>query len=201
MDRRTILKYTAYLTGYAVAAPLGSALLSGCKAEPKAPDFNPAFFTGDAWQNLSAMIDTMLPATKTPGAVEVGVPQFIDLLLSVYSLPEDQERIRKGMNEWLASVQTAQGKAYHELDADTQLSLLNELDKTAKTEAEALLELDISAEEATARFPWWLSVKSMAIGGYFSSAKVATEVLVYDPVPGPYQGCIPFSSVGASYSL
>jgi hypothetical protein len=34
-------------------------------------------------------------------------------------------------------------------------------------------------------------VKSLTLFGYFTSQKIYTEVLRYDPVPGAYIGCVP----------
>ena len=201
MDRRDVLKYTAYLTGYAVTASLSSAILSGCTPEPTAPSYAPVFFTEEEFGGISALAEAMLPKTSTPGAGEVGVPAFIDVVLGKYTEAEDQQRIRTGLNSWLSGVATAAGKAYTELAAEEQNRLLNELDSSSKLAAEELAEQQLSPEEARSKAPWWLDMKSLMIGGYFSSEKVGTEVLAYDPVPGSYQGCIPLADVGSSWSL
>ena len=36
-------------------------------------------------------------------------------------------------------------------------------------------------------------MKSLTLMGYFTSEKIAKEVLVYDPVPGTYIGCMPYN--------
>ena len=46
--------------------------------------------------------------------------------------------------------------------------------------------LDLTDDEEDALQPWWLGLKSMLIGSYFSSEQIGLEVLAYDPVPGPY---------------
>lgn len=201
MDRRDVLKYTAYLTGYAVTGSLSSAILSGCTPEPTAPSYVPVFFTAEEFGGISALAETMLPQTSTPGAGEVGVPAFVDVVLGKYTEAEDQQRIRTGLNSWLSGVATAAGKAYTELAAEEQNRLLNELDSSSKLAAEELAEQQLSPEEARSKAPWWLDMKSLMIGGYFSSEKVGTEILAYDPVPGSYQGCIPLADVGSSWSL
>eukprot|EP00903_Cladosiphon_okamuranus_P000602 g600.t1 len=150
---------------------------------------------------ISALAEAMLPKTSTPGAGEVGVPAFVDVVLGKYTEAEDQQRIRTGLNSWLSGVATAAGKAYTELAAEEQNRLLNELDSSSKLAAEELAEQQLSPEEARSKAPWWLDMKSLMIGGYFSSEKVGTEVLAYDPVPGSYQGCIPLADVGSSWSL
>lgn len=213
MNRRALLKYTAYLTGYAVTAPLTSAILSGCKAEEPTIDFTPAFFTSDEYENVAAMVNTMLPPTSTPGAKELGVPQFIDLVLSIYTEEKDMVKIRTGLNTWTQTAAQEAGKPYYELKPEEQLDLLNKLDAEARQQADELTELGqnrilqgmpkdpTTLEDEEDKAPWWLMLKDLAIGGYYSSEKIGTEVLAYDPVPGPYQGCIPLEDVGKTWSL
>ncbi len=196
MDRRDVLKYTAYLTGYAVTAPLTSAILSGCKSEPATAEVTTKFFSAEEFPSIEAMINTMLPKTDTPGAVELGVPSFVDIVLADYTEEEDQQKLQKGLSAWLSEVSNAKGSSYAELSAEDQLRLLNELDASSKKAAEELDDLDLDKEEKEDRAPWWFDLKSMVIGGYYSSEYIGTEVLVYDPVPGAYQGCISLSDMG-----
>jgi hypothetical protein len=201
MKRREILRYTAYFTGYAVTAPLTSAILSGCKAEPAAPDYAPVFLSEEAFKNVSALIDVMLPATATPGAKELGVPQFVDLVLQTYSEDKTRQKIQSGLTSWTGAIAQQQGKPYHELAPAEQLRLLNELDATARTQDEKLAGPELSADEKEDLAPWWFMLKDLVIGGYFSTQKMGTEVLAYDPVPGVYEGCIPLASGQANWSL
>ena len=49
---------------------------------------------------------------------------------------------------------------------------------------------------------FYRSLKSMVLWGYLSSEQIGTEVLVYDPVPGEYDGDYPLSETGGrSWSL
>lgn len=201
MDRRAILKYTAYVTGYAITAPLTSAFLSGCKAEPAAPDYVPSFLSEATYLNLQAVVNTLLPPTSTPGAVEIGVPAFMDLVLDKYTEEKDRQKMMAGFETWLTTVQSAAGTPYHALAAAEQLRLLNALDQEAIATAESLEGQTLDAEELETLQPWWLEMKALAINGYFASEKIGTEVLAYAPVPGPYQGCIPLSEVGKAWSL
>ncbi|RMF04831.1 MAG: gluconate 2-dehydrogenase subunit 3 family protein [Bacteroidetes bacterium] len=206
MDRRSLLKYTAYIMGYAVAAPFTSAILSGCQAEAPATgeSYTPQALTAAEFAALSAMADTMLPATSTPSASELGVPAFVDLQLARYAEPEDKQRIYGGFKDWLAQIQMSFGKAYAELPAEQQLRLLNTLDKESIAAAEELdYRADIPDADKSDFEPWWLSLKSMIIGSYFSTELIGTQVLAYKPVPGPYQGCIPLEEAtgGKAWSL
>lgn len=203
MKRREILKYTAYATGAALAAPLTSAILSGCTAEPTAPGFVPAVFSAEDFQDLSAMLETMLPETDTPGAISLGIPAFVDKVLATYSEEKTQLKIKKGLARWRARTAEAEGKVFAKLEGDRQLTLLNELDvdsKAAQAEVDAADE-GMTNDEKEEKEPWWLALKSIAIGGYYSSEHIGLEVLNYNQVPGPYQGCVPLAEVGKQWSL
>lgn len=204
MNRRDILKYTAYATGFAVTGSLASALLSGCKADPTASTtgYQPSFFTETEYTTIAEMSETMLPATQTPGAKELGVPEFIDLLLTDFTDTEDQQRWRKGIGEFMAEAEKATGKAFNDLGAEEKLAYLNQVDVAAKATGEAIDKEPLTSDEKNDRFPFFLLFKSAAIAGYFSSEKIGMEVLAYDPVPGQYAGCIPLTENGGkSWSL
>jgi len=131
MNRREILKYTSLSFGLVAAGGAMSALLSGCKVEPKL-NFTPEFLSVDEVQSLTSMVDIIFPKTSTPSASEVGVTEFIDATLA----------------------------------------------NVADVEGDNLLS------------DFWKGIKGDTYFGYFSSEKVAKEVLVYLPVPGPYVGCV-----------
>lgn len=205
MTRREVLKYTAYFTGYAVSGSLVSALVSGCRAEPQAPPYKPIFFTPEEYAFLEGLADTTLPATDTPGAKEVGVPAFIDDIVGNIFKPASQELFRTRLAALATDCQSKTGKPFGELDAEARLTYLNGVDVAAKAEAENLETLPPPADEneAEARWPFWLQCKEFIIGGYFSSQKVGTELLAYDPVPGQYIGCMPLAEAtgGKNWAL
>ncbi len=196
MKRRDVLKYTAYATGFAVSGALSSALLSGCKAEPTTGGFTPSFLSEEEYLTIAEMAETMLPATATPGAKELGVPEFIDLVLGTYTSAGDQERFQTGLAGFMADVQAEHGKAYTALSAEEKLAHLNKVDAEAKAEGERIDLMPITSDEKDDLFPFLLTFKGIALGGYFSSEFIGTEILAYDPVPGAYMGCIPLEENG-----
>ena len=74
MERRQLLRYTAYFTGAAVGAPLMSTLLSGCKTDTMAEAVDQlSFFSGEEFSLVKKVIDTIIPKTDSPSATDVGV--------------------------------------------------------------------------------------------------------------------------------
>lgn len=201
MERRELLRYTAYLTGYAVTAPIASAILSGCQADAPAQEvggYAPVFFAGSAYAVMCAMAETMLPRTNTPGAADVGVPQFADVVIGTFTEEKHKKRIRAGFDNWLAK-----HNDFADLSAEAQLEQLDALDTEAKAEMEKIDAMeDLTDDEKDERQPWWIDVKSVMLAGFFSSEQIGTEHLAYDPVPGEYKPCMPLEeTAGKAWSL
>jgi len=191
MNRRDALKYTAVSLGYALTATTASAILSGCQADT-ASDWTPSTLSEGQAKALSAIGDTLLPATESsPGASDVHVHRFIDELYTNWASEETRSK-------WLADFDALHAEldasretpAFDKLSEEDQYQVLNDMNTRA-----------LSKEERTETEQFYRELKSTIIGAYFSSKEVGTEVLAYDPIPGVYQGCIPYDEVGAAWSL
>ena len=156
-----------------------SALLSGCKVEPKL-NFTPEFLSIDEIHNLTSMVDIIFPKTSTPSASEVGVPEFMDGMLANVADVEAKERFKAGMLKFNEKVQAEHGGTYASLDENAKKDFLTKLDADAFSEEKAI-------DEVLADY--WKGIKGNTYFGYFSSEKVAKEVLVY-PYQGKYEGCV-----------
>lgn len=191
MNRRDALKYTAVSLGYALTATTASAILSGCQADTST-DWVPATLSEEQAKALAAISDTLLPATESsPGASDVYVHRFIDELYTNWASEETRSR-------WLADFEALHAEldssrdvpAFDKLSSEDQYAALNEMNTRA-----------LSEEKPSETEQFYRELKSTIIGAYFSSKEVGTEVLAYDPIPGAYQGCIPYEDVGATWSL
>jgi hypothetical protein len=47
---------------------------------------------------------------------------------------------------------------------------------------------------------FFAALKELVVVGYYTSEPGATRELRYEPVPGTYQGCLPFSTLGRASS-
>lgn len=176
------------MTGYAVSASLMTAYLQGCQPAAPSLDWEPGFLNADQAKQLAAAVDAIFPKTDTPSASEVGVHQFIDLMLTDCADEEEQNGFVAGLAQLDEDSKAAYGKAYAACSADQQLELLNKMNQEA-------------GSAQTGERPFILTLKQMVLMGYFTSEEVGTNVLAYDPIPGNYDGCIPLSDVGATWAL
>nr|WP_290932663.1 gluconate 2-dehydrogenase subunit 3 family protein [Haliscomenobacter sp.] len=86
MNRRELLKSSGLFVGYAVSSATLTSLFISCQAEAKVNlDWNPVFLSKEQANTLAEITETILPKTKTPGAKELAVPQFIDKMLKEVS--------------------------------------------------------------------------------------------------------------------
>jgi gluconate 2-dehydrogenase gamma chain len=186
INRREALRRTAMLMGGALSAPAIMGVLKGCKAEPTV-NWKPEFFSAKEAPLISQVAEIIIPKTDTPGAIEAGVPGFIDKMLKDVYSPEEQGRFMDAMRAFNERAEKETGDTFIDLDGKEQTAFVNKLHKEA---VEA-----VRADPKQPR-PFIMLMKELTMLGFFTSEAGATQVLQYMPVPGAYKGCIPLSEAG-----
>ena len=182
LERRAMLKRAAWILGGAISAPAALAILQGCSAKdaPAAADWQPRFFKGDEAKVLTAMADIIIPKTDTSGALEAGVPAFIDSVLADVYDTDAQARFHAGCAEFSAA--RSDGKTFLEQDRAAQTVTV----KRALTDA--------LAADAQPR-PFILVARELTLLGFYTSKPGITENMDYQAVPTAYHGCVPVSQM------
>ncbi|MCW5909631.1 MAG: gluconate 2-dehydrogenase subunit 3 family protein [Cyclobacteriaceae bacterium] len=199
MDRREAIQKASLILGYAITGPTLAGVLSGCKATPEA-GFKSVFFSNEQGVLIETLAEIIIPKTNTPGAKEAGVPQFIDTLIANVYSKEQQEKFVADVVAFDAGAKETFGVAFVGCTPEEQVQYF----ETHYTKA---------ISEATEGGPtgWWnagsggdkpfvLKVKELVLVGYFTSEPGATQALQYNPVPGPFKGCVPFAEVGKAWA-
>jgi hypothetical protein len=183
MNRREWLKCMSALAAGVVAGPSLLAVFDAHAASLK-PDAAPRFFSSAQSAVIMPVVDIVIPRTDTPGAVDAGVPVFIDQMFKdVYAKP-DQERYLKA----LAAFEQAGGKPFLQLD-DAQRKAL-----VTKLHGDALAASDHDKMAPAADFV--MMTKKLTMLGFFMSEPGCTQVLQYIAIPGGYKADIPLSEAG-----
>jgi hypothetical protein len=183
MNRREWLKSMSALAIGAIAGPSLFAVFDA-HAESQKPDAKPQFFDPAQYSLVGAVSQIIIPRTDTPGAVEAGVPLFIDQLFkAVYAKP-DQARYLTAM----AAFDKAGGKPFMQLDDAQRKALVTRL------HAEALAVPKGGKPAPAADFV--LMSKKLTMLGFFLSQPGCTQVLQYDPVPAAWKADIPLAQAG-----
>jgi hypothetical protein len=178
MDRREAISRVAFLLGGTV---VGADLLVSCA--PKAKKEN-MLFDQDQVSFLDEVGDTILPATKTPGAKAANIGNFMALMVQDCYSVENQEIFLKGIGQINEASHKNYGKDFMNLDAPQRTALLTRLDK----EQRDYMRHKKWKEPAH----YFRMMKELTLLGYFTSEVGATKALRYVAVPGRYDGCISY---------
>src|SRR4051812_14639761 len=195
MDRRELLKQVAFIMGGAISAPAIVGVLSGCSPKHDAKSqltWKPQFLNAAQAAVVTAVADIIIPRTNTPGASDVGVPAFIDVMLKDVYPAEDQQRFLTGLQELDDEASKTKGNSFVELDAKEQEAIVRKYhDAAMNSEREAR-----ATSKPHLKRPFVLMTKELTMLGYFTSQVGATEVLQYSAVPGSFHGCVPLARAG-----
>jgi hypothetical protein len=173
-DRRSLLKIFGAI-GATCAYPFASDELHGQTAaehqhSAMAPQAvpQPRFFNQSDFAAISRIADLIIPRTDTPGAVDAGVPAYIDL---VVARSTDQQLVVADGLRWLdAEADRMAGKKFLDLSEGQQLSILEPLCEAA----------DSSSGLARGRNVQFFSlIKSLTADGYYTSRIGLIEELQY----------------------
>lgn len=126
---------------------------------------------------VTALADTILPKTDTPGAVEVGVPAFVDLLFAEWYPDPERRQLLGGLDAWDARCRESRGKAFAELDPAGRASWLTQVDAATGP---------AGTPEAA-----YASLKSSIVFGFLTSRPIAEMQRTTPIIPGRFDGCVP----------
>jgi gluconate 2-dehydrogenase gamma chain len=190
MNRREALKRVAWLMGGTLSASAILGIQKGYSANPSAGSKLPILTPPQA-AVVSAVAEIMIPRTDTPGAIDVGVPGFIDLMLRDVYAQKDRERYLAGLADFDAAAQAEQGRKFVALEPAQQVALVRKFHATAVEE-----ERRLTRPQRDLQRPFILMTKELTLLGFFTSRVGATQVLQYVAVPGSYHACIPLEQAG-----
>jgi hypothetical protein len=128
---------------------------------------------------VRALADTILPRTDTPGALDVGAPEFFDLLLAEWYSDSDKDALVRGLDTLTEKCRAERGKPTAELDPDARLAFALSMDGKRG-------ELS-SPEGAYAR------MKENLVFAFLTSEPISKLTSTTPIRPGRFDGCIPVS--------
>ncbi len=164
-DRRGLLKILGAI-GATCAYPAPGDELFGQTVEHQhnaapAASPSPRYFNERDFRTISRISDLIIPKTDTPGAVDAGVPEYIDRVVSANG--EQQALVADGLR-WL----DAQHGPFLELSDAQQLAILEPLCRAAD-------EKKLAARNVK----FFALMKNLTADGYFTSRPGLIEELGY----------------------
>lgn len=184
INRREAIRRVAIIMGGALSTSAIAGVLQGCTAKGDI-HWKPIFFSEKQAAIVTVVAERILPKTNTPGAIDAGVPEFIDsMLLDIYR-DEEQLRFVAGLDRLENDSQVVYGHAFTELKPQQQDELLKKYAKEAEEKR------SVSDKEKT----FFFDIKQLTMLGFFTSEIGARQFLHFERVPGRYDGCVPLEKI------
>lgn len=201
MDRRDAVKYISILLGGTVIG--AEAFLTGCR--PKTGSTTD--WTAEDVAYLNEIADTILPRTATPGAKDANVGQFMTVMVNDCYEAADQKAFRNGLDKLNDAGKKKFDAAFLKLTPQQRQQLLIEVDKEAKDHIGKVREFNLREDEKekieTGKGNkeyvrqkmdnhYFTMMKQLTLLGFFTSKEGMTQAMRYMPVPGRFEGCVPY---------
>lgn len=126
---------------------------------------------------VAAIADAIIPRSETPGALDIGAPDFIELLLAEWVSDDDRGAFTAGIAELEARAVQQHGKTWPTLETAAATS------EIAWAEARA--------DQPTAGQRTLRRIKSWTVHAWITSETVQKTVIRTNITPGRYEGCVP----------
>ncbi len=197
MKRRDALKGLGLSLGYVIATPSVLSMLQSCQTD--ANQWVPEFYTVNEGIVIKNLVALILPKTEaTPGALEVNVPEFLELYASKVYSEEQQSKFKKTIQEIIDELNISSGKVSKISieDYDALLSKYLKADKVTQ-------DLFKNNEKEKTVFEALINLRNSSVWAYKTSELIGETVLAYAPIPGKQQGCISLDEAtnGKAWSL
>ncbi|MBC3539069.1 gluconate 2-dehydrogenase subunit 3 family protein [Rufibacter sediminis] len=178
MNRREAIAAIGWMMG---GTMIGAEFLVSCtNSSPKVNKL----FDQDQVTLLDEVGETIIPTTSSPGAKAAKIGTFMATMVQDCYTPEDQKIFLKGISQLDDASKKKFNKKFLEASAQERTALLNQLDQDQKNH-----QKNKKAEEPNHYFRM---MKELTLLGYFTSEVGATQALRYLPVPGRFDGCMPY---------
>ena len=125
---------------------------------------------------VRAIADTIIPRTNTPGATDVGVHKFVDVIVNEHLTEAERVAALAGLDAIDARARTESNVTFAELSAEKRSAMIDSFEKG-----------DRKVEPAQT---YW-RLKGLVVHGYFTSEPVMRDVLKVSVMPGKFEGAAP----------
>ena len=166
MNRRDLLKKGVYgLAG----VTLSSALISSLQSCTSIEKYSPLYFSKTEFSLLSNIVDFLIPKTETPGALDMKVPQFIDIIISETYNDESKNNFSNKLKQLIEDFKS------NNIDLSDYNSMKSKFvnDFNFKTHQQI-----------------YNQIRDLTVWGFKTSKEIALNVLNYNPIPGYQLGCV-----------
>jgi hypothetical protein len=186
MNRRDAVRNVALMLGGSFSAPT---LLAMGRNENKTYEklaTTDLFLTENQKKIIANVAEMIIPRTATPGAMDVGVPAFIVMMIQdCYRKPEHVS--------FLAGLEDLEQRKFLSQSNNEKAETLKQVENESKKQMEAYqvqqtkMGDNEDREQMTDQvkgLPYWRLMKELTLLGYFTSEEGLKSSFEYIPVPG-----------------
>lgn len=175
-----------------------SALSASMPAAAAIPEGALRFFTTDQRNLVAALTETIIPQTGTPGAIDAGVPRYIEFMVGEWLKPGERSIFMHGLTATEKMAANTFGKAFSACTVDERGRILDLMEDEAGAASWYVPGNVNRAFDSAA--PFICQLKELTVYGYFSSKLGSTQALVLNSMDGNFAGDIPLSDVGSAWA-
>jgi hypothetical protein len=132
---------------------------------------------------ITTVADAIIPRTDTPGANDVNVLAWIEVIAAEHYSPADRTQLTTGLDAMDALARTLTGRSLAGLTGAPLGTVMD--------------ALDAPADRTTPAARGYARLKGLVIHGYFTSERVQKTVLRTEIMPGRFDGAADMPSKGA----
>lgn len=182
MERRELMKMIATTVGGTIALP--EAIFARMGKPLSESDLN--FFRPAQRAQVAMIAEAIIPKTDTPGAIEAGVPEWIEVIVKDCFLEADQRIIIDGLADLTRRCQKAHRKSIDQLSSEEQVAFLTQMHNDTLAE-----KIKRTETEGPQRRTFLQQFKDLTKVCYCSSEVGATQAFEYQLVPGKWIASMP----------
>jgi hypothetical protein len=220
INRREAIRRVGALLG-GVAFVGGNRLLAAVEQADSTVEQPPGKFSAQDVAYLDEIAETILPATKTPGAKAAKTGAFMALMVTDCYSPAEQKVFLVGMRKVDEAMRKANNVSFMAATSEQRLAVLTTLDHEQKrvmdaseaadrkrkglspvvrgdaleAKAENVPGTPVVATEPASPQPahYFRMMKELALLGFFTSKIGCTQALRYVEAPGRFDPCLPYT--------
>jgi hypothetical protein len=217
IDRREAIRRISALLG-GVAFVGGRGLLAAYEHASLPVEGSSGEFTAENIAFLDEIAETILPATKTPGAKAARTGAFMARMVTDSYSAAERKVFREGMREVDAATRKSGNVPFMKATPQQRIAVLTTLDHEQKRVMDARetagrrkkglapLPVDHTAAKTQPRGPvderaasvdepahYFRMMKELALLGYFTSELGCTKAMRYVESPGRFDPCVPYT--------
>lgn len=181
MERRAMMARALYLLGAASTVTISAPALAKAASRAK------PYLDAPVFSLLSAVADTIMPRTDTPGAVDARVPAKFDALLVNWASGERRYELTRALTRIDAEARKNGGKGFADLSPEQRKEMLVAYDRDAlKAVPDTRKFNGVMALMAGPSIvdPGYAKLKELILLLYYYSEEALTTELVYEHAPG-----------------